>query len=244
MRSSWRRGLAIAAVGALALAGCGQDGSNDQATTEDGQGAAPDEPAPDGGGTEEAPGGAEQELPDPNDDVEDGVYRGNGVVLPVPEGWALDPAAFAQGLVAAVSEDGSQQLSAQAIDTEAAEAAGQELDIDLLLDNVRQMGDPEVDEEVELEGAERAHQVTLVDMPGQQEGAPESSATIVLAEDGSGLLAEFVVGAQSDSYDEELESLLLDTAGFDPDSQPPEPVAPPAPEGGGGELEEAPEDLG
>jgi hypothetical protein len=155
----------------------------------------------------------------------------------VPDGWELDPNAFAQGVIAAISEDGTQQLSAQAIDATEAEAAGQSLDLDELLENVRQLGEAEVDEEVELEGATRAQRLTFLDLPAQQEGAPESSATVILAEDDRGYIGEFAVGAASEDYDESLESLLLDGAGFDPDSEPPEPAMPaPMPEGDMGDM--------
>jgi hypothetical protein len=175
--------------------------------------------------------GEQGDLEDPNELVEDGVFRGAGVVLPVPEGWSLDATAYAQGVVAAVNEAGNQQLSAQAIDAEQIEALGQSADLDTLLDNVRQLGEADVDEEVELAGAERAHRLTYRDLPAQQEGLPETSATIVLAQDDRGYLAEFTVSAAAEDYDDALEDLLLEQAGFDPDSEPPSLDVPELPEG-------------
>jgi hypothetical protein len=248
VRISFRRGIAVTAATALVLAGCGDDEAPDDQ-------AAPEEMDAEDLEEDELDDllGDQEDMEDPNEDVEDGEYRGNGVILPVPDGWSLDPTAFAQGALVAMSEDGTQQLSAQAVDVEEAAAAGQDLDFDTLLDGARQMGEADVDEEVELEGAERAHRLTYLNLPAQQEGQPEQSGTIILAEDGNGLVAEFAFGAMADDYDEEYESILLETAGFDPDSEPPEmPAMPqPAPEGEGGDMEapeggemEAPEDDG
>lgn len=182
----------------------------------------------------------QQDLPDPNDDVEDGIYRGNGVLLPVPEGWSLAPEALAQGVVAAVAPDGLQQLTAQAIDAEAAAASGQDVELDTLLDRVRGQApqEPAVDEEVDILGAARGHRLTFTDVPAVEEGAPESSTTILLAEDGQGLLAEFTFTATADAYDEATVDLLLAESGFDPDSEPmpvPQQPAPPPQDSGEGQ---------
>ena len=238
MRNIWRRGFAATAVVALALAGCAGDEP------------AEDDTAADTEETEDLDALLDDEQPemeDPNEDIQDGVYRGLGVVLPVPDGWSLNQDAFAQGVVAAISEDGAQQFSAQAIDTDEAEAAGQPVpDLDTLLDDFRQQigRDADVDETIELEGAERAHRLTYLDLPPEQEGAAESSATIVFAE-GNGRVAQFLFGAASEDYDQSLESVLLEGAGFDADSSPPEIPAmpPPAPEDSGTEGD-ALEDFG
>lgn len=241
MRHRTTRGLALTAVAGLLLAGCGGDGAQDDPS--------PDDQAAIGQSDSEQPpddlSGDGQQLDDPNDDIEDGVYRGNGVALPVPDGWSVDPAALSQGVVAAVSEDGTQQLTAQAIDTEDAAAAGQDLEFDTLLDGVREQiaQEAEVDEEVELAGAERAHRLTYLALPSQQQGAPPSSATIVLAEDGQGLIGEFAFSAATDAYDEAIAELLLGKAGFDPDSEPPSSPQPP-PQGEGGTTGEQPTEQG
>lgn len=246
MRIDARRALALTAAAGLFLAACGEDDAADQA--QDGQ--ATDE-APEQGGEDGDPEldeqdiedlmGNAEDMEDPTEDVEDGVYRGNGVVLPVPEGWSLDPAALQQGIVAAVSEDGLQQMTAQAIDATAAEAAGGEpLELDSLVESVREQidGDPETDEEVELTGAERAHRFTVLDLPSPQEGQPGGSTTILIAEDGGDLVGEFVYSAGADDYDGAFADELVDEAGFDPDSEVPQaPAGPqpqPAPQGEGG----------
>jgi hypothetical protein len=231
VRQPIRRGLAASAVAALLLAGCGDgDEPQDEAATdspEEGQEEAVDDLTADS-----------EDLEDPNEDIEDGVYAGNGVLLPVPDGWQLDPQAFQQGIVAAVSEDQQSQMTAGAV-----EVGDEEVDFDELLDSVRQQfgDDVDVDEEVELEGAERAHRLSISGLPPQQEGMPESDVTFVLAEDGNGLVGEFAFAAPSEEYDEELADLLIAQAGFDADSEPPEMPQmqqQPAPEG-----EEMPEDM-
>lgn len=241
MRTSWRRGLVLTAAVGLFLAGCGdaepqEDEAGDgQTSTEGSEG---EDPSGDAAGEEELDEEAledllagQEDLPDPNEDVVDGVYRGNGVVLPVPEGWSIDPAAMMQGVVAAFPEDGSQQLTARAVDTEQAEASGAEpIELDSLVDSVRQQieQDAATDEEVELVGADRAFRLTYLDLPGQQEGQPDTGITLVLAESG-GLVGEFVYSAGSADYDEQVVSLLVDEAGFDPDSEVPDPAPAPAP---------------
>jgi hypothetical protein len=238
VRRGFFRTTAVAAAAALTLAACGED--NDEQALPDDEEAADELEDLDEDALDDMLGDQE-DMEDPNEDVEDGVYAGNGVILPVPDGWSIDPTAFQQGLVAAMSEDGAQQLTAQAIDVAEAEEMGQPMDLDTLLDGVReQVGqDADVDEEVELEGADRAHRLTYTDLPAQQEGAPESSATLILAEDGNGLIGEFAFSAAADQYDSSFEDLLLETAGFDPDSEPPEPMMQqPPPEG-----EMSPEDM-
>lgn len=215
------------ALAGLFLAGCA--GGDAGPAVEDTE---PNASAPEGdaGTTDELAQGPQSE--DPNARVEDGAYRGEGVVLPVPDGFTIDQSAAAQGMVAAVNADGTQQLTAQAVDTASLEEQGQSLELEALLENVRGQipQEPEVDEAVEISGAERAHRFTFLGLPPQQEGGLESSVTIVLAEDGDGLLAEFVFAATSDAYDEELADLLLAEAGFDPGSEPPaRPQVPAAP---------------
>lgn len=241
MRTSRRRGLVLTAAVGLFLAGCGdaepqEDEAGDAETsTEESEG---EDPSGDAAGEEELDEEAledllagQEDLPDPNEDVEDGVYRGNGVVLPVPEGWSIDPGAMLQGVVAAFPEDGSQQLTARAVDTEQAQAGGAEpIELEGLVDGVRQQieQDAATDEEVELVGADRAFRLTYLDLPGQQEGQPDTGVTLVLAESG-GLVGEFVYSAGSADYDEQVVSLLVDEAGFDPDSEVPDPAPAPAP---------------
>jgi len=241
MRSNVKRGLVLTAAVGVFLAGCGdqeppEEGNEDgQTSTEDSEG---EEPSGDASGEEELDEEAledllagQEDLRDPNEDVVDGVYRGNGVVLPVPEGWSIDPAAMMQGVVAAFPGGGSQQLTARAVDAEQAEAGGAEpIELESLVDSVRQQleQDAATDEEVELVGADRAYRLTYLDLPGQQEGQPDTGITLVLAESG-GLVGEFVYSAGSEDYDEDVVSQLVEEAGFDPDSEVPAPTPAPAP---------------
>jgi hypothetical protein len=244
VRTSWRRGVVLTAAVGLFLAGCG-DAEPQEDGTEDGQtstGASEGEdPSGDASGEEELDEEAledlladQEDLPDPNEDVENGIYRGNGVVLPVPEGWSIDPGALSQGVVAAFPEDGSQQLTARAVDTEQAEADGAEpIEFDSLVDSVRQQieQDAATDEQIEVVGADRAYRLTYLDLPGQQEGQPDTGVTLVLAES-EGLVGEFLYSAGSADYDEDIVSLLVEEAGFDPDSEVPDPVQAPPPDAG------------
>lgn len=220
MRSSWKRqALAASAVAGLVLTGCGSNGQNDTAGGDQG---GQEQTADDGSGGQ---GSGGQDLPDPSENIEDGVYRGNGVALPVPDGWSMSPAALQQGLVAATSDDGSQQLTAQAINAEQAQSTGDgPMGVDTLLESVRGQieQEPATDEEVELAGAEQAHRLTYRELPAQQDYQGPSSTTILVASGDEGNIAQFTYRASSDTYNEDIASQLVEQGGFDPDSQPPE----------------------
>lgn len=243
----------MAAIG-LFVAGCGdgqaseEQSSDDQAASDAPSDDGSEDPGSDPEGGDDMPDG-KAEVVDPNDDIEDGVYRGRGADLPVPDGWSINPVAFQQGVVVATAEDGAQQLTAQAIDTEQAEAADAEpLDLEALLDGVRQQvdQDAEADEQIDVIGAEQAHRLTYLQLPAQQEGQPKTSATIVIADGGDGLIGEFTYSALAADHDETIASLPVDQPGFDPDSEPaPLPQAPqPLPEGDGGRTEKPSEGTG
>lgn len=226
MRRMPLRLLSMLAAAGLLLAGCSDD--PDQAATDQTDA----QSSEDDGGPED-PTEGDQGTEDPTDNIDDGVYRGNGVALPVPDGWSIDPTALAQGAVVAVAEDGMRQFTAQAIAAETLEARGQDADFDALVASIRERipQEAEIDEAIDLTGAARAHRLTYLDLPAQQEGQPATSATVVVAEDGQGLIGEFSFGATTAAYDEELAQTLLTEGGFDPDSEPPTmPQQPPAPE--------------
>ena len=245
MRTGFFRTTAAAAAAALALAACGED-NDDQALPEDGE--ATDELEDLDGDALDDMLGDQEDLEDPNEDIEDGIYRGIGIVLPVPDGWQIDPQAVQQGAVVALSEDQTQQIVGMAANDEEHWQAITQLpaDVEAILDVIRpEIGDElTVDEEVEIEGAERAHRLTIEDMPPPegQPGAEEmgnSSQTVIFAEGGDGTMAQFAVAAAADDYDASFADLLLAEAGFDPDSEPPEPMMQqPPPEG-----EMSPEDM-
>ena len=222
-RQSHRRVLpAVIAAAGLLLAGCGDSEPSGQEPT-DGQ-----------TGTEQASGAATDGAGQaPAENIEDGVYAGNGVLLPVPDGFTVNQQALSQGIVAAVSQNGSQQLTAQAVDTAQLQGQGQDLDLDTLVESVRSQiqAEPTVDEEVELANAERAHRLTYLEMPAQNQATPTegtesaapqlNSATIVIAESGDGVVGEFSFSASAEEYDQAIADRLVAEAGFDPDSDPP-----------------------
>lgn len=250
-----RSTAAAAAAAALLLAACGDDGGEEPATDAGAEDGADDTgAAPDDG---EAPGEdpmAGEDLPDPNDDVQDGVYTGNGIRVPVPDGFELDPMAAAQGLIAAIDAEGQQQVLAQALDIASLPDTGEELTLDTLVeDNRGQFAgqEPTVDEAIELSDGSTAHQLVFEALPptgpgaAEGEGAdaadvpaePDIDVAVIVADDGEGRLAQFSYLAPTDAFDDAIVTALVEEAGFDPDSDPAPPV-PPAPEG---ELEgEAP----
>lgn len=172
--------------------------------------------------------GDQGDLPDPNEHVEDGTFRGDGIVLPIPEGFELEPTAYMQGLVAAVTADGLQQIAGQAVDST---TLPDPLDLDELAEaNQEQLGEATSDEETEIDGASRARILRFDDVPGQMEGQPDLSLLLVLAEDGEGEIAIFNYVAPSEDFDEDEAQARLANIGFDPDSSPPDPEpAAPAP---------------
>lgn len=224
-----RRGtITSIAAAALLLAACGS-------TADDENGAAAPDQAP---GEEQAPGPDEAEgdgappqdpfegLADLQEMVEDETFRGEGIVLPVPEGWQFEPVAQLQGQVL-VSEgpEGLEQIAGQAVDVE---ALPETLTFEELLDSNRQQfqQEPEIDEPIEIEGAEQARHLRYEALPAGQEELPEVSIVLIVAEDGDGRLASFNYAAATDEFDESLAERLLSTAGFDPDSDPTPPGLP------------------
>jgi hypothetical protein len=226
-----RRTLALAATAAL-VAACGAADDGPAAQPPDEQ-QAPEEPDAAPGADPEGPDaeaddpfGDAPELEDPNEQVADGHFRGEGIVLPVPEGWRVDEMAFAQGLVLAMPDGGAEQFAGQAVDTAEID---EDIDLDELIAANREQFEsgPTQDEEVELEGAARAHLLRFDELQPQQEGQPEGSLLLLMADDGDGRIAVFNYAAPTDDYDDDHAQLLLGSAGFDPDSDP----SPPAPLG-------------
>jgi len=165
------------------------------------------------------------DLEDPNDLVVDGVLSANGVVLPAPEGWRFDEFAFASGYALALAPDTEEQLGAEAVDPTTFD---QELSFEGVLDANRDTveAEPVVDQEVEIPGAARAVQLRYLDLPtapDAPEGQPDTtSVLLIVAERPDGVLAVFTYAAASDAFDDATAELLLSTAAFDPDSDPPE----------------------
>ncbi|TVR20074.1 MAG: hypothetical protein EA387_12205, partial [Nitriliruptor sp.] len=168
------------------------------------------------------------DLEDPNDLVDDGVLSANGITLPAPEGWRFDEFAFASGYALALAPDSEEQLGAEAVDPASFD---QELSFDGVLDANRDTVDaePAIDQEIEIPGAARAVQLRYLDLPSPPD-APEdqpdtTSVLLIVAERPDGVLAVFTYAAADDAFDDAIAELLLTTAAFDPDSDP--PAAPP-----------------
>ena len=229
-----RSTLTSLAAASLLLAACGDD-----AETPDPDAAPEDDAIEEGLEDElgdELDGDLEDELlgdaEDPNDFVADGVFQGQGILLPVPDGFELDEFAFAQGAVVAMAGE-SQQLAAEAIDIGELPDEQQITYDEVIEQNLAQIPEePVSDEEVELEGAAQARALQFDDLAagapaGEAEGEapPETTALIVFAEDGSGQLAVFNYLAETAEFDQAVSDELLAVAGFDPDSDP----TPPAP---------------
>ena len=228
-----RTSVTMVAAAGLLLAACGDD-----ADTADPDGA-PEEDALEEGLEEELEGELDGDLEDellgdaedPNDFVADGVFQGQGILLPVPESFELDQMAFAQGAVVATAGE-SQQLAAEAIDMGELPDEQRVTYDEVIEQNLAQIPDePISDEEVELEGAAQARALQFDDLAAGapaaegEEQPPETTALIVFAEDGSGQLAVFNYLAETAEFDEAVSEELLAVAGFDPDSDP----TPPAP---------------
>lgn len=218
--------LVLAAM--LVLAACGTDTADTDPPTDvpdeqlepdqlDDEAASPDPLAPDS---------PELDLPDPNDLVTDGVFRGEGLVVPAPDGWTFDDTALVQGIVAATDAAGEQQLAGQVIDTT---DMGEEMTLDALLQTNRdQIEDtPSVDEAIEVEGATAAHQLRYDALSAQVEGQPDMGVLLIVADDGEGNLAIFNYVATVDAFDDANADLLVNTAAFDPDSEPSTPAPSP-----------------
>lgn len=232
----------VAFVAAAALVAVGCSGGPDPAA--DGQ--------PDDGGTQAVPTSPGAGPTDPaQGQVEDGVFRGQGVVLPVPQGWQIDQAGLAQGVVGALPEGGQQQQFLVAIAglNEAPGTQFEGMSLDEAVSSYRELApaEPTVDEEIEFAGAERAHQLMFEDLEPEQGGQqqeqqqeqPPADQLIILSEDAEGQLALFNYVAPSDGFDEAIADQLRSEGGLDPDSEPTRPApSPPAPtEGGEGEAQ-------
>lgn len=221
--------IILAAV--LMLAACGtDDGGTDAETSPDqsDEQLEPDQPNGEAAPAPDplAPDSPELDLPDPNDLITDGVFRGEGLIMPAPEGWTFDDTALAQGIVAATDASEEQQLAGQVIDTT---QMGEEMTLDALIETNRDQIDdaPSVDESIEIEGAVGAHQLRYDQLSAQIEGQPDMAVLLIVADDGDGNLAIFNYVAMVDAFDDANADLLVSTAAFDPDSEPSTPVPSP-----------------
>lgn len=217
----------IALAAALVLAACGT--ADDAETTDDPPEDEQSTEAPDDDAAAEDPAAADDpaaaedplaDLPDLEAQVEDGVFRGEGIVLPIPDGWQFEPAAQLQGQVVATGGDeGLQQIFGQAVD---ADDLPETVTFEELLESNRAQfeEEPAVDEEIELEGAEVAHQLRYDALPATQEGLPPVSIVLLVAESPDGHFGSFNYAAATDEFEDAVAERFVTETGFDPDSDP------------------------
>lgn len=219
-----RRVLAALAAAALALAACGggNGGGGDDATT-----------APTG-----APTAAATLSPAPTSTlVEDGVFTGQGILLPIPDGWRLEERTLRTGFVAAFPQGaGSQQLLLAADDvTNNPQVPLQGDNVQALVEAYKQQipQPADVDESIDFQGAQQAHQLIFRDLPAQQTAAPTpapspstSDQLVIIAGSGDGQFALFNYVASSGSYSEDIAEQVRTQGGLDPESEPSRPPVP------------------
>jgi hypothetical protein len=161
-------------------------------------------------------------------EVGDTQARGVGVVLPLPAGWELDPGPATQGALFSTSGEAEPEqllLGVAGIEDDpfsGFEGASFDEALEVIRGSVPQ--EPDRDEAVELAGARSAQVLEYEQIPGGEEGGPDSYQAVLLAEDADGTLALFNYVALSGSEDRDFIDRLIDEAGFDPDSEPLPPI--------------------
>ena len=246
----------LAAAGLLAACGADDDPQEQDAAPEDGV----DDLEDPEGDLDDTPDELE-DMEDPNELISDGVFRGQGVFLPVPDDFTLDEQSFAMGQVVATTgfdaedpEGGDPEQVLVATAQDVSEAPEEEdLTLDGIIDNMLAQGqlEPSDQEDVDLENADEARALFFDEIEGQPGPDGEEPAAqqgmVVVALDGADELAQFEYVAQQEFYDESIEEQLLGGAGFDPDSDPlpPQPMEQPEMDGEMDEemLEELEEEL-
>lgn len=229
-----RRTTMTFAAAAVLLAACGTDDGaetpddlpeNEQPpTTDELDENAPGDDAP--GDDQAAPEDPLAGLPDLQAMVDDGTFRGEGIVLPIPGGWQFEPTAQLQGQVLATEGDeGLQQIFGQAVDVA---DLPQPVTFEELLESNRGQfeEEPAIDEPIELEGAEQAHQLRYDALAPTGEGLPEVSIVLIVAEDGDGRLGSFNYAAATDEFEDEVAERFVTETGFDAGSDPTPPQLP------------------
>lgn len=175
-----------------------------------------------GGVTDEAEAGATDGAPaDDPGEVEDGVIAAQGVVVPLPDGWARSETAADQGLIAiapamAEGEVPEEFVVAGPVErSPLAGAAGGTFEGALGAIREAYPGVPDIDEEVEIRGAERARLLRF-DGITAREGAPPTTELVILAAGDSGGLWVFTYTAPPRDFDEALADDLVETARLAP----------------------------
>jgi hypothetical protein len=185
----------------------------------------PDDEQPGDGPTAMEDQALQLELPD----VEDGVIRTEGVVVPVPDGWTLDETAFSQGVIGISPDTGADgEVPSQLLIASGAIGSNpvfgvQGLGYEDILELYGSLlpGGPDLDEDVEVDGSDRARLLRYNDI-AVQEGQDPTDEVLLVVDAGDGRVALFNYAAPSDEFDEDVLQLLLAEAGIDPDSEPTE----------------------
>lgn len=160
--------------------------------------------------------------------VDDDQARGVGVILPLPAGWELDPGPATQGALFSTSGEPEPEqllLGVAGIEDDpfsGFEGASFAEALEVIRGSVPQA--PDRDDAVELDGAAAAQVLEYEQIPGGEEGGPDSYQAVLLAEDADGTLALFNYVALSGSEDRSFVDRLIGEAGFDPDSEPLPPI--------------------
>lgn len=169
-------------------------------------------------------------------------FAGQGIVLPVPEGWKINQGAVGTGTIVAQPEgEGQRQLLLGAADIlggGAGTAADQSLSD--MVDNLRSgiNAEPTVDESIDMKGAAEAHQLVYESLEPNPTASPTGATAgpttqlVILARSSEGEFAIFNYVAPADAYNDSVAQLLRTRGGLDPNSEPTrQPVRPgnPAP---------------
>lgn len=180
------------------------------------------------------PAAAASPLPVPSLLVRKGRFTGQGVIVPVPDGWDVDRNNLAAGQVIVTPGDiVDTQRIVVADDVLTSPYSG--LEGDSLKELVRQVrrardDEPLVDKALKkFKGAERAHQLLFetASRTGATEGTegtpppgPPVRELMILAESPDGQFALFYYRALKADFNPGLARRLRKQAGLDPDSEP------------------------
>lgn len=167
-------------------------------------------------------------------------FTGQGIVLPVPEGWKINQGAVGTGTIVAQPEaEGERQLLLGAADIlGGGPAAAADQSLADMVENLRSgiKAEPTVDESIDMKGAEEAHQLVYEGLEPDPTASPTGGTAgpttqlVILARSSEGEFAIFNYVAPADLYNDSIAQLLRTQGGLDPDSEPTRaPVRPGAP---------------
>lgn len=186
------------------------------------------------------------------------TFTGQGIVLPVPEGWSIQETLLQRGLIVAQPDaagDPQEQETEGASPTPGAEtdpedqqvffvmpdvgssfpgAAAEEVTMEQLLEQLRGGVDqePSVDQPIEVEGAQQAHLLTYEGLEQEpQEGStadPVQASATIILAQNGERFSLFRYVAEQGAYDESIAALLRTGVALSPDSERTGPPTPAA----------------